>query len=165
MTAPKPQQSNQEPLLHTKLETNIEKPANLFRWLAAIFYDSLLAAAVILFISGAYVGLSQLAFGQVPSSPLTLQLTLFPCILASTFLFYATFWRYKGRTLGLQTWRLKLVSQNQTPITWRQCLIRFIIAWLSFIPAGLGFWWTLFHPNKLSWQDIASNTRLIDIRV
>ncbi len=57
-------------------------------------------------------------------------------------------------------------SQSETPfhaITWRIAWLRFIAAMLSWVAVGMGFIWSLFHQNKLTWHDIFSQTRLVVI--
>ncbi len=38
---------------------------------------------------------------------------------------------------------------------------RFIVAIISWLPAGLGFWWQLWDRDKLTWHDRVSGTRLV----
>jgi uncharacterized RDD family membrane protein YckC len=38
--------------------------------------------------------------------------------------------------------------------------LRFFAAILSWLPAGLGFWWQLWDKDKLAWHDRLSGTRL-----
>lgn len=142
-------------------------PANLLRLAGTIFYDSLLATAVAFMITGLYLGVTQLCFGQIPTQPWVLQTTLFPCLLIGIFLFYGLFWRQKGQTLGLQTWRLQVITVSPDPLkplSWKQCFLRFAVAWISFAAFGIGYFWALFNKDRLTWQDLASKTRIIDLR-
>jgi len=79
------------------------------------------------------------------------------CIAA----FYWFFWIRAGQTVGMKAWRLKLVSADGAPLSHRQCLIRVFVAPLSILLGGLGFLWSLFGPDRKTWHDLASNTRVI----
>jgi len=86
------------------------------------------------------------------------------CLLIISFCFYGWFWTHGGQTLGMKTWKMKLQQSNAQPITWPLALIRFTAAVISWSAAGLGFLWSLFHPQKRTWHDIASNCVLVDLR-
>jgi hypothetical protein len=77
------------------------------------------------------------------------------------FLFYGWFWTHGGQTLGMRTWRLRLVRADGGPITWHITAIRFGSALLALAPLGLGLWWALFDKDKRAWHDRLSGTRLI----
>ncbi len=75
-------------------------------------------------------------------------------------LFYAVFWSRYGRTLGLQSWRLRIeTADGGKPGFWRASL-RFLAAIVSWLPLGLGFWWQLWDRDNLTWHDRWSGTRL-----
>jgi len=87
---------------------------------------------------------------------------ILPLLLpALTFLFYAKFWRGNGQTLGMQTWKIKLVSSDGGTISWKQCGKRFAAASFSWLCLGLGYWWLLIDRDNLTWHDRWSDTRLI----
>ena len=85
-------------------------------------------------------------------------------LLIISFAFYGWFWTHGGQTLGMKTWKMKLQQDNGQSITWMLALIRFIAALISWSAAGLGFLWSLFHPQRRTWHDIASNCVLVDLR-
>jgi uncharacterized RDD family membrane protein YckC len=75
-------------------------------------------------------------------------------------LFYAVFWSRYGRTLGLQSWRLRIeTADGGKPGFWRASS-RFLAAIVSWLPLGLGFWWQLWDRDNLTWHDRWSGTRL-----
>jgi uncharacterized RDD family membrane protein YckC len=89
-------------------------------------------------------------------------------LLLPWFFYLAWCWRHGGMTLGMRAWKVRLTSDvasadYQSP-TWWQCLLRFIGAWLSFLPAAMGYWWMLFDRQKLSWHDRLSQTRLMHLK-
>lgn len=77
--------------------------------------------------------------------------------------FYWFFWKRVGQTIGMRTWRLKVVDQKQNIISHRQCLIRILLGPISLGLFGLGYLWCLVNKNKAAWHDIASNTRVIQM--
>lgn len=78
-------------------------------------------------------------------------------------LFFCFFWRKQGQTLGMQAWKLKLVDQNNGNPNVKQCLLRFLFAIVSFVPAGLGYWWLWFDKDNLTWHDRWSKTRVLQL--
>ena len=135
--------------------------AGLFRRLMAILYDLFLLIAI-LFISTAVAMVFNQGNAIQPGQPIyPLYVT---CLVIISFGFYGWFWTHGGQTLGMKTWKMKLQRQNGQAVTWTLALIRFITAMISWSAAGLGFFWSLFHPQKRTWHDIASGCVLVDLR-
>jgi uncharacterized RDD family membrane protein YckC len=131
-------------------------PPGLLRRLGAMFYDSLLLLALLMLLSYPYVWLTGGA------KPGLLVKTLYQLyLLAICFLYFAGSWVRAGQTLGLRTWRLKLVRDDGGPLTWSVAVKRFAWAWLSLLCLGLGFLWVLHDRDKLAWHDRLSGTKLI----
>jgi uncharacterized RDD family membrane protein YckC len=128
----------------------------LVRRLAAIFYDALLLVALFMLAGYPYVALT----GSVPLSGVArLGLQLYLLLIA--FAFFGWFWVHGGQTLGMRAWRLRLVSADGGPVSWKQAAIRFAAALLSWSCLGLGFFWALIDREKRAWHDRLSGTRLI----
>jgi len=131
----------------------ISKPGFLRR-LTATFYDLLLLIAV-LFVATAL--LLPLNGGQA----FTAQQFFFPFyLLIASFLFYAWFWTHGGQTLGLRAWKIKVLTLDMKPISWKQALLRFATAIISWGFFGLGILWILIDKNQCSWHDHLSKTSL-----
>jgi uncharacterized RDD family membrane protein YckC len=130
------------------------KPCALPRRLAAMLYDGLLIMALWMAATAVIVVLRQAEIQ--PGNPL-FQLYL----LSTAWLYLAISWR-AGQSVGMRAWRIRLISDRHAT-TWGQTLVRFLVAILSAAPVGLGFWWSLFHPEKSSWHDLASHSRLVVI--
>ena len=131
--------------------------AGLFRRLAAILYDSLLIIAMWLITT-----LLLVAFindGAALQGPL-FQFGLY----FEACLFYSYFWRLRGQTLGMQVWKIKLVSPSLQTLSWQECFARIFFALVSVSMLGLGFIWMLFDPDRLTWHDRASGTRVVLLR-
>lgn len=131
--------------------------AGLFRRLAAILYDSLLIIAMWLITT-----LLLVAFindGAALQGPL-FQFGLY----FEACLFYSYFWRLRGQTLGMQVWKIKLISPSLQTLSWQECFARLFFALVSVSMLGLGFIWMLFDPERLTWHDRASGTRVVLLR-
>jgi uncharacterized RDD family membrane protein YckC len=132
-------------------------PAHLLRRLAALAYDALLLGALgFLFTLGAV-----LARGgrEIPPGTIWFELSL----VAIAFGFYAIFWTRGGQTLGMRAWRIRLVAAAGGDVGWGRASVRFFAAWLSALPAGLGYWWALFDRDRCCWHDRLSGTRVIRV--
>ena len=128
--------------------------ASLPRRLAAVLYDSLLMLAILFIGTIPFIA----ARGGEPVDPgnLVYQLTM----VALAYLFFVGFWSRYGRTLGMQSWRLRIEALDGGRPSFAQCNKRFFTAALSWLPLGLGFWWQLIDADGLSWHDHLSGTRL-----
>ena len=81
-------------------------------------------------------------------------------MIAVSFLFYGWFWTHGGQTLGLRAWKIKVLTLDQKPISWKQSLLRFVTAIISWAGLGVGFMWVLIDKNRYSWHDHVSKTAL-----
>lgn len=129
--------------------------ASLPRRLGAMLYDGLLVLALIFVGTLPFVAVR----GGEPVSPgdRPYQLTM----LLIAYLFFVGFWTRSGRTLGMQSWSLRLETpEGRTPGV-AAASLRFFAAILSWLPLGLGFLWQLVDRDGLSWHDRLSNTRLV----
>ena len=127
---------------------------SLGRRFGAIVYDSLLVLAVLFLGTLPFVA----AAGGEPVEPgnRLYQVT----ILLLCYVFFVGFWSAYGRTLGMQSWRVRIETMEGKKPGVRRSSIRFFAALLSWLPAGLGFWWQVFDPDGLAWHDRLSGTRL-----
>lgn len=126
----------------------------MFRHLAAIVYDALLLLAVLFF---ATLALLPLNGGRAIEPANGLYSTY---LVAVSYAYFAWFWTHGGQTLGMRAWRLRLLANRGTSITWTSSLVRFIGALLSWLAFGAGFLWSLFDPQRLTWHDHLSQTAL-----
>lgn len=136
--------------------TPIPPPPGLLRRLGAMAYDALLLLAILMMLSYPYVWLTGSA------KPGLFVKTLYQIyLLTICFIYYGGFWVRGGQTLGMRTWRIKLVQSDGGTITWAIALKRFAYAMLSLLCLGLGFLWVLHDRDKLAWHDRLSGTRLV----
>lgn len=100
-------------------------------------------------------------------------------LIAISFTFYAWFWTHGGQTLGMKVWNLYLVDQHGKFISWQRSALRYLSAIISwallagilflfdvqrwYLAIGLGFVWSLFNRNRLSWHDALSGSRIVSV--
>jgi uncharacterized RDD family membrane protein YckC len=125
------------------------------RRLAALGYDSLLLGGVLIVFTFT-VFFARGARG-VPPGTLWFQLSL----AAVVGLFYCSFWTHGGQTLGMRAWRIRLVREDGGRVGWGRALVRFLAAWVAVLPLGLGYWWSLFDPQRRCWHDRLSRTAVV----
>ncbi len=130
-------------------------PAGLLRRLLAASYDALLLIALYMV---ATVPLLLLTGGEaIPAGhPLYL---LYLLLLGQ--LFFGYFWTRRGQTLGMQTWRIRLVNADGGPCQRRQAVRRYFGALLSWALLGTGFLLQLIDRDGLSLHDRLSGTRIV----
>jgi len=105
---------------------------------------------------------SLLGFGIGPDGTVQLDANVVRLIeLLTTMVFFCAFWLKNGQTLGMQAWRIKLVSDTGSDPSLRQCVLRFFGALLSTACLGLGYLWCLFDRRGRYWHDHLSGTHLI----
>jgi uncharacterized RDD family membrane protein YckC len=123
--------------------------------LAAMLYDGLLMLAMWFVIAGIAVAIN--GGEQVGSNNLFLPSIMF--IVWIWFNLY--FWRRGGQTLGMRSWRLRILSTTGKPLTYTQCLLRLAMAVPSFALCYLGYLWMLIDKGHLTWHDRYSETQVI----
>lgn len=126
----------------------------LTRRLAAIAYDAFLLLALLILFSFPWV---MLAKSFEFSSIWGLRIIT----LSLIFLFFVYFWMGKQQTLGMTTWRIKLVDFNGNPASFAQCVTRLCAAFFSVLCLGLGYLWMLADKDQMTWHDRLSKTELI----
>jgi uncharacterized RDD family membrane protein YckC len=139
--------------------------AGLPRRLAALLYDGFLVAALWFFIGYAVLAIfgtdsNQVVDGVVQTDSAVSALT-FALMLASSSGFYFWFWRRGGQTLGMISWRIKVVSLDGSALSLTQCLVRYCAAWPAFFLGGLGYLWHYLDPNRDALHDKLSGTKVV----
>jgi uncharacterized RDD family membrane protein YckC len=75
--------------------------------------------------------------------------------------YFLWFWRRHGRTLAMQTWKIRLVSTDGTPPAIDQLVLRFLLAWPSVFVLGVGLIWATLDRDRQFLHDRLSGTRLV----
>ena len=144
--------------------------AALIRRIAAIFYDAFLSIALMMVVTLLYQqvilrffygseGLAALA----ESGGLDIDPILSTILLFAVFAFFAKFWTHNGQTLGMQVWGVRIQNADGTAIDLWQALLRFLIAIMSWLALGLGYWWMLWDKQDRTWQDIYSESQVVQL--
>lgn len=126
------------------------------RRLASMLYESFLLLGV---LSVAFV-LPYLLIGMIWETAVPgglLWLHVFIVLLA----YFGWLWKRSGQTLAMQTWKIRLVSADGMPLTTRQVLLRYSLAWPSLLLCGVGILWALVDRDGQFLHDRLAGTRLI----
>lgn len=127
------------------------------RRLMSLFYESLLALAIAYF--------SALVFHWIAGEPRSagarhgLQLYLF-LILG---LYFVGCWSHGGRTLPMQTWKMRIVRSDGRSVGVGQALVRYVLAWPSLLLC-VGLLWALIDRDRQFLHDRLSGTRIVPLR-
>jgi len=128
----------------------------LLRRLAAIAYDALLVAALLFLATIPFIALRGGDAVEIGDN------AIYRAVLALViYAFFVGFWTRPGRTLGMQSWGLQLETMDGQRPSIGRATVRFLAALLSWAPAGLGFVWQLWDPDRLTWHDRISGTRIV----
>lgn len=135
-----------------------EPMPSLFKLGACFVYDTLVAIA----LSLACVSVFFLIVGDATHGLKRLALQL--CIWLTLAVYFVWCWQQNGQTLAMQTWQLKLVNKHGVVLTWREALVRFLLASLSLMLFGLGFLWIVVDKDRLFLHDRLLGSKLIYYR-
>ena len=167
--------------------------AGVWLRLAALLYDFLLVAAVVLVVSVILIAVGGALFsiqGAGPNDAQTLPTwyrywIMAPAIFGSVYGFYALLWTKSGQTLGMQTWRIMVVARTGKYLSYRQSLKRCAAALILpialylatriglddaqhalkalFIGFGFNYVFAALHPQKRSPQDLLSSSLVLKV--
>lgn len=70
-------------------------------------------------------------------------------------------WRAGGQTLGMRPWRLRVIGMDGAPAATPALVRRFAMGIVSLLLGGLGFWWAWLDPQRRTWHDRFSGTRML----
>lgn len=99
-------------------------------------------------------------------------------------LYFVWFWCHGGQTVAMQAWHVRLESAAGGPVGWPQATLRYLLAWLWFLPAaGVAHFSGLkggpalcgallvgvlayaalawLRPDRQFWHDVVCGTRLV----
>jgi len=131
--------------------------ASFFRRLAAMIYDSLLILAVLMLATAFVLPLAR-------NDAISTHNLLYKIYLISiTFCFYAGFWIYRGQTLGMMAWRIRIQRQDGGKLRIRDAVLRFVWAVPSLAFCGVGLFWVLWDRDRLALHDRWSKTELVRV--
>ncbi|AFU98176.1 RDD family protein [Simiduia agarivorans] len=143
--------------------SDVEFPS-LLRRLGAMVYDSLLVIAVCLLYGAIALAVQvNLSGGLADGEKANLGPLGFVGMLAVIGLYFTFFWVRSGQTLGMKTWRLKIVAHDGRRLGWGQAWLRWLLSCFSLGLAGTGFLWALIDRENQTLHDLLSKsqTRLL----
>ena len=133
----------------------MQTSCSLIRRFAAVFYDIILLTAV-LFLATAI--LLPVTHGKAIKNGNVLY---FFYLLSCCYLYFTWQWTHGGQTLGMRSWRVRVVDKYGQSVKWMTASKRFLLALISWLTAGAGFIWELFDPEKITFHDRYSHSRLV----
>ena len=127
------------------------------RRLLSMLYEALVVFAIAFFASLAFYGA---AHGHLSGGTrLLFQLYLF-LILG---IYFIACWSRGGRTLPMQTWRMRLVRDGSLSVGVGRAALRYALAWPSLLVFGFGFFWAFFDRDRQFLHDRLAGTRIVMI--
>ena len=128
----------------------------IWRRSASILYDSLLVLAILIIMSIPFF-----SFNLEENFSLKIIVQIYYYLI--TQYFFVWFWVNNEGTLGMKTWKIKIVCEDGNKITYKEAIIRFNTAILSFIFFGLGFLISFLRKDKKCLHDFISKTVLVKL--
>jgi uncharacterized RDD family membrane protein YckC len=137
--------------------------AGFGRRLAALLYDAvLLAALLVIFTSGAvFLNHGVALERRTAGAWFYLYQAGLGCVVAG---YYLANWLRSGQTLGMRAWRLRAVTDLGRPLGWRAAVLRLVYGALAWAPAALGVLWLYLDPQHLALHDRLSRTRVVRLQ-
>jgi len=135
------------------------RKVSLIRRLWAIVYDLILLAAILMIASGLATSLLYFVTGSSDSSKYNLLMTLW--LLFAGFLYYGISWKVSGQTVGMRTWRFRVLNADGSHLSLQQSFYKYILTIILF-SSLIGFIWLLFDKNKRTLYDILTDTIFVN---
>ena len=132
------------------MQNNTSTTNFLLRRTAAFLYDCLLLIALFFVITAIVVSLNDGEALQHWSYKIVL--------LLIAFVFFDWFWRHGGQTLGMRAWRIRIESQNDEMLTFKQTMQRFLVGCAAF---GFTLVYMFFNPEGYALHDKLSKTKIV----
>lgn len=134
--------------------------AGVLRRLGAMLYDGLIVLALLFIVTALFLPLTggeAITPGESGALERIYQATLVVVVV----LFFCVFWTWRGQTIGMLAWRLRVQRPDGTKLTWRDALIRLGGACVSLAALGLGYWWIWVDRDRRAWHDRWSGTNVV----
>jgi uncharacterized RDD family membrane protein YckC len=120
-----------------------------------MLYESLVVFAIAFFAGLAFYGMPH---GRLPANTrLVFQIYLFLVLGA----YFIACWSRGGRTLPMQTWKMRVVRCDNLPIGVHRAALRYALAWPSLLLFGVGFFWAFFDRDRQFLHDRLAGTRIV----
>lgn len=123
----------------------------------AVVYEALLLLALAMVLTAAYIML--VGDASQGWKRFGLQLLLWTAIGG----YFVRCWVVTGQTLASQTWRLKVVNAQGKLLTRQQAVIRYLVASVLLLPAGITLWWAIFDKEQQFLHDRLLGSRIVEL--
>jgi uncharacterized RDD family membrane protein YckC len=137
-------------------------PAGFGRRLAALLYDALLLAALLMIFTGGALFFTHGAAVVPETAGAWVYLYRAGLVLVIAG-YYLLNWLRSGQTLGMRAWRLRVVTDSGNTLTWRAAALRALFGALAWAPAALGVLWLYVDRDHLALHDRLSKTRVVHL--
>ncbi|MFW5432479.1 MAG: RDD family protein [Methylophilaceae bacterium] len=128
--------------------------ASLIKRLAACLYELLTLLAIWLLSTFVFM----LLFGELDTAFKRHLLQAFLWVFTGAY--FTVCWVKTGQTLAMQAWKIKLVNVENDYLSFRQAMLRYVLATASLGFFGAGFLWSLVDNEQLFLHDRLLRTRL-----
>jgi uncharacterized RDD family membrane protein YckC len=136
--------------------------AGFGRRFAALVYDLVLVAAILLILTTAIVmGVARVAI--TPETQGAWAYLYRSALLVIIVGYYLLNWTRSGQTLGMRAWRLRAVTEAGKPMTLKAAAMRSFWGLWAWAPAGLGVLWLYVDSEHLALHDRLSRTRVVHL--
>jgi uncharacterized RDD family membrane protein YckC len=147
------------------------------RRMAAFVYEGVVLFGVVFIAGYLFAALTQQRHALEKQT--ALQIFLF-IVLG---IYFVWFWSRGGQTVAMRAWHVRLLTASGQPVSQRRALVRYLLAYLWFLPALLAAWlaqlkgaqvWillvvgvvayaltALLHPRRQFWHDALCGTELV----
>jgi len=121
----------------------------------SMLYEAPIVLAILLFAGLTFLGVSndRLSGGARHVFQLYLFLVLG--------IYFVTCWSRGGRTLPMQTWKMRVVRSDSLPLGPGQAILRYALAWISLLLFGVGFFWAFLDRDRQFLHDRLAGTRIV----
>jgi len=120
-----------------------------------MLYESLVVFAIAFFAGLALYGATHGRFSG--NTRFVFQLYLFLVLGA----YFIACWSRGGRTLPMQTWKMRVVRRDNLPIGVGRAALRYALAWPSLLLFGFGVLWAFFDRDRQFLHDRLAGTRIV----
>lgn len=128
---------------------------SLLKLCACLVYELLTMIALCIVFAGLFYGV----FGDATEGMKRLVQQMFLWTILGAY--YLWCWTRSGQTLAMQAWHLKVVTENNVPLSQQMALMRYVLASLSLVLFGLGFLWAVVDKNRLFLHDRLLKCKLV----
>jgi uncharacterized RDD family membrane protein YckC len=134
--------------------------AGVLRRFGAMLYDLLLVVALWFIVTALFLPFTGGEAITVERS-VVVERIYQAVLLSVVVVFFCLFWTWRGQTVGMLAWRLRVERRDGTLLTWRDALLRLGGACVSLAALGLGYFWIWIDRDRLAWHDRWSGTRVV----